>query len=48
MIGQSLESTKFQVGEPMSFMIITYRNTDGGLLTGAEITVSQVQHQSPP
>ena len=41
-------TTKVQLGEPMSFIGVTYRNMGEGLLTGAEMTQGQLYHQSPP
>ena len=46
-IHHSKDTTKDQLGEPMSFIGITYRNIIEGLLTGAEMTQRQLHHQNP-
>lgn len=38
----------FQLGKPMSFTRVTYKNMRERLLTGAEITQRQMHHQSSP
>ena len=35
---QSAHTTKILLGEPISFIEVTYRNMGEGLLTGAEMT----------
>lgn len=40
--------TKFQVGELMNIIGISYSNMTEALVTGAEITQSQLYNQSPP
>ena len=45
---QSAHTTKVLLGEPISFIGVTYRNMGEGLLTGAEMTQRQLHHQSPP
>jgi hypothetical protein len=39
-----MDTTKVQFGEPMSFAGVIYRNKGEGLLTGAEMTQSPLQH----
>lgn len=43
------KDTKVQFSEPVSFIGVTYRNVGNGLLlTGAEMSQRQLNHQSPP
>lgn len=44
MTDQSLDTTKVQLGEPMSFIGFIHKNMSEGLLIGAEMT----EKQSPP
>lgn len=46
MMDQSINTTKVQLGEPMSFIGITYRNMDEGLLI--EMIQRQLYHRSLP
>lgn len=39
---------KVQLGEPVSFIGVIYRNMGEGLLKGAEMSQRQVRHQSLP
>ena len=48
MTDQSMDTTNAQLGEPMSFIRVTYRSMGEWLLTGAEITQSQLHHQPHP
>ena len=48
MTNQSTNITKVQLGEPMSFIGVTYRNMGEGSCTGAEMTQRQLYHQGPP
>lgn len=48
MIDQSMNTTKVQFGEPISFIGITYRNVGEGLLTGAEITQTNALPKHTP
>lgn len=45
-INQSVDTTKVQLGDPMSFTGITYRSMGEGLLRGVEKTLRQLHHQS--
>ena len=45
---QSTDTTKVQLGKPMSFIGVTYRTMGEGLLTRAEMTQRQVYLHSPP
>ena len=45
---QSAHTTKVLLGEPISFIGVTYRNMSEGLLTGAEMTQRQLHRQSLP
>ena len=42
----SMDTTKVQLGEPMSFIEATYRNIGQELLTRAEMTQRQLYHPS--
>lgn len=44
---QSMETTEVQLGEPVSFTGVTYRNMGEELLTEAEMTNRQLHHQGP-
>ena len=44
---QSTDTTKVQLGEPMSFIGVTYRNMGEELLIGTEMTQRQLHHQGP-
>lgn len=44
---QSMETTAVQLGEPASFIRVTYRNMGKELLTEAEMTNRQLHHQGP-
>ena len=48
MTDQSKDTTKVQLGKPMSFIGIIYRNMGEGLLKEAEMSQRQVRHQSLP
>ena len=43
----SMDTTIVQFNESMSFIAITHGNMGEGLLTGAEMTQRQLQHQGP-
>ena len=45
---QNTETTKVQLGEPVSFIRVAYRNMGRDFLIGAEMTYRQLHHQSPP
>lgn len=46
---QSMDITKVQLDEPVSFIGVAYRNMNEELLSGAEITQTQLHHhQSSP
>jgi hypothetical protein len=45
---QSMDTIKFQHGEPMSFIEVTYRNMGVRLFIGREMTQTQQHHQSLP
>lgn len=47
MADRSTDTTKVQLGEPMSFIGVTHRNMGEGLLIGAEMTQRCLQPQSP-
>ena len=44
MIDQSENTTTAELGEPVSFIGVTYRNMGKELLTGAEMTQRQLHH----
>lgn len=46
-VDQSTDTTKVQLGEPMT-SVVTYRNMDAWLLMGAEVTHRQLHYQGPP
>lgn len=46
LIDKSMDTTKVQLGEPMNFTEVSYRNMVEWLLTGAETTHRQLYHQS--
>lgn len=48
MTDQSRDTTKVELGEPMSFTGVIYRHMGEGLLTGAYMTQRQLHDQSPP
>lgn len=48
MTRQSEDTTKFQLGEPLNFIAVTYKCVAEGLLPGAEMTPRQLCHQSLP
>lgn len=51
MIDQSTDTTKLQLGEPMNFLRITFRNIgerEREVITGANMTQRQLPHESPP
>ena len=45
---QSMDTSKVQLGEPVSFIGVSHRITDEGLLTGAEMTQRQLSPQLTP
>ena len=45
---QSAHTTRVLLGEPISFIGVTYRNMGEGLVTGAEMTQRQLHCQSLP
>ena len=45
---QNMNTTKVQLGEPMSFTGVTYRKRREEAFPGAGITQQQLYHQSPP
>jgi hypothetical protein len=47
MTDQSTDTTNIQLGEPVSFIHLTYWSIGEGLLTGEEMTQSQMYHQGP-
>lgn len=47
-VGQSTDATKVQLSEPMTSIVVTYRNMDAWLLTEAEVTHRQLHYQGPP
>ena len=44
MTDQSLDTTQVQLGEPVSFIEVTYRNMGEELLIGSEMTQRQLHH----
>lgn len=48
MTDQSTDTSKAQLGKPMSFIDIIYRSMGEGLLTRREMTQRQLHHKSPP
>lgn len=48
MTDQSADTTKVQLGEAMSFIVVTYRTVEEGLFAGTVMTSSQRHHQAPP
>ena len=46
--GQILDTTKIQLGEPMSVIRVTIGNMDNGLLIIAEMPQRQLHHKVPP
>lgn len=48
MTDQSIDTTKTQLDELMSFIGVTYRSMAEGLLAGAEMTQTQHHHQNLP
>lgn len=48
MTNQGTDITKFQHGEPVSFVGVTYVSVGEGFLTGAEMVHRQLHHNSPP
>lgn len=47
-VDQSTDTTKVQLGEPVTSTVVTYRNMDAWLLTGTEVTHRQLLYQDPP
>ena len=45
---KSAHTTKVLLGEPISFIEVTYRNMGEGLVIGAEMTQRQLHWQSLP
>ena len=48
MTGESMDATKVQHGEPMSFIVVTSRNMHERLVTAAEMVQKGLSHYSPP
>lgn len=46
MTDQGTDTIKVQVGEPMSFIGMPYRNLGEGLFTGREMTQRQLYHRA--
>lgn len=47
MAKQSKDITKVQLGRPMSFIRVTYKNVCKGLLVGVERTQRKLNYQKP-
>lgn len=48
MTDQSMDTTEIQLGEPLSFIGLTYSNMGEGLLVAAGMAQRQGHHQSTP
>lgn len=48
MTNQGSDTTHVQLGEPMSFIGVAYRNTGEASLIGGETIQRQLCHRSPP
>lgn len=47
MTDQSADTTKVQLGEAMSFIVVTYRTVEEGLFAGTVMISRQLHHQAP-
>jgi hypothetical protein len=43
-----MDTSEVHLDEPIRFIGVIFRNVGEGLLTGAEMTKRQLNHQSPP